>query len=62
MADTALQGLVERIGADHVVRRLGIEAAHERQLFGQGTLVFNVENWKLAPWVVETGLKLASRE
>lgn len=58
MADTALQGLVERIGADHVVRRLGIEAAHEKQLFGQGTLVFNVENWKLAPWVVETALKL----
>ncbi|MGY3694794.1 putative MPP superfamily phosphohydrolase [Bradyrhizobium sp. USDA 3240] len=59
MADTALQGLVERIGADHVVRRLGIEAAHEKQLFGQGTLLFNVENWKLAPWVIETALKLA---
>ncbi|MCA1399704.1 metallophosphoesterase [Bradyrhizobium sp. BRP56] len=58
MADTALQGLVERIGADHVVRRLGIEAAHEKQLFGQGTLVFNVENWKLAPRIIETALKV----
>ena len=58
MADTALQGLVERIGADHVVRRLGLEAAHEKQLIGQGTLVFNVENWRLAPWVVTTALKL----
>ncbi|WP_050383992.1 metallophosphoesterase [Bradyrhizobium pachyrhizi] len=59
MADTALQGLVERIGADHVVRRLGIEAAHEKQVFGQGTLLFNVENWKLAPRIVETALKVA---
>ncbi|MGF6310528.1 putative MPP superfamily phosphohydrolase [Bradyrhizobium sp. i1.8.4] len=58
MADTALQGLVDRIGADHVVHRLGIEAAHEKQLFGQGTLLFNVENWKLAPWTVETALKV----
>ncbi|WP_076864626.1 metallophosphoesterase [Bradyrhizobium mercantei] len=58
MTDTALQGLVERIGADHVVRRLGIEAAHERQLIGQGTLVFNVENWRLAPGIVTTALKL----
>ncbi|WP_431016240.1 metallophosphoesterase [Bradyrhizobium pachyrhizi] len=58
MADTALQGLVERIGADHVVRRLGIEAAHEKQVFGQGTLLFNVENWKLAPRIIETALKV----
>ncbi|MHC2433882.1 putative MPP superfamily phosphohydrolase [Bradyrhizobium sp. USDA 4451] len=59
MADTALQGLIERIGADHVVRRLGIEAAHEKQVFGQGTLLFNVENWKLAPRIVTTALKVA---
>ncbi|MGY4575273.1 metallophosphoesterase [Bradyrhizobium pachyrhizi] len=59
MADTALQGLVKRIGADHVVRRLGIEAAHEKQVFGQGTLLFNVENWKLAPRIIETALKVA---
>ncbi|WP_166299771.1 metallophosphoesterase [Bradyrhizobium sp. 2S1] len=59
MADTALQGLVERIGAHHVVRRLAIEAAHEKQLFGQGTLVFNVENWNLAPRIVTTALRAA---
>lgn len=59
MADTALQGLVERIGSHHVVRRLSIEAAHEKQLFGQGTLVFNVENWNLAPRIVTTALKAA---
>jgi predicted MPP superfamily phosphohydrolase len=59
MADTALQGLIDRIGADHVVRRLGIEAAHEGQLIGQGTLLFNVENLRLAPWLVATALKAA---
>ncbi|QOZ29471.1 metallophosphoesterase [Bradyrhizobium sp. CCBAU 51753] len=57
MTDTALQGLIERIGADHVARRLAIETGHRKQLFGQGTLFFNVENWDIAPWIVETGLK-----
>lgn len=58
MTDTTLQGLIERIGADHVARRLAVETRHERQLFGQGTLLFNVENWNPAPWIVETALKL----
>ena len=59
MADAALQGLIERIGADHVARRLAVEDKRETQLIGQGTLLFNVENWSLAPWLVETALKLA---
>ena len=59
MADTALQELIERIGADHVARRLAVETEHEKQLIGQGTLLFNVENLSLAPWIVETALKLA---
>lgn len=59
MADTALQELIERIGADHVARRLAVETEHEKQLIGQGTLLFNVENLGLAPWIVETALKLA---
>jgi uncharacterized protein len=58
MADAALQGLIERIGADHVARRLAVEDKRETQLIGQGTLLFNVENWSLAPWIVETALKL----
>jgi uncharacterized protein len=57
MTDTELQGLIERIGADHVARRLAVETEHEAQLFGQGTLLFNVENWELAPWIVEAALK-----
>ena len=59
MTDTALKGLIERIGADHVARRLAVETEHEAQLFGQGTLLFNVENWELAPWIVEAALKAA---
>jgi uncharacterized protein len=57
MTDPDLQGLTERIGADHVARRLAVETRHEKQLFGQGTLLFNVENWNPAPWIVETALK-----
>jgi len=57
MIDGELQGLIERIGADHVARRLAVETEHEAQLFGQGTLVFNFENWELAPWIVEGALK-----
>jgi len=59
MVDAALQELIERIGADHVARRLAVEDKRETQLIGQGTLLFNVENWSLAPWLVETSLKLA---
>ena len=54
-----LQILINRIGAEHVERRLEIETQHEAQLFGQGLLLFNMENWRLAPWLVETALKLS---
>ena len=54
-----LQDLINRIGAEHVERRLEIETQHEAQLFGQGLLLFNMENWRLAPWLVETALKLS---
>ena len=60
MAQAAsLHDLINRIGAEHVERRLEIETQHEAQLFGQGLLLFNVENWRLAPWLVETALKLS---
>ncbi len=59
MTDADLEPLIARIGAEHVARRLEIEIDHEAQLFGQGTLVFNLENWRVAPLVVETALKLA---
>src|SRR3954453_21064872 len=52
-----LQRLVSRIGLEHVERRLKIEAEHEAQLFGQGLLYFNLENWRLAPRLITWGLK-----
>src|SRR3954451_4111530 len=55
----ALQNLVNRIGPEHVERRLKIEAEHEAQLFGQGLLFFNLENWRLAPRLITWGLKLS---
>ena len=54
-----LEKLVSRIGSEHVERRLKIEADHEAQLFGQGLLFFNLENWRLAPWLITWGLKFA---
>ena len=59
MTDANLETLIARIGHDHVARRLAVETEHEAQLFGQGTLVFNLENWRVAPLVVDTALKLA---
>jgi predicted MPP superfamily phosphohydrolase len=41
-----------------VERRLKIEAEHEAQLFGQGLIFFNLENWYSAPKIIETALKL----
>src|SRR4051794_5195759 len=52
-----LQRLVSRIGLNMVERRLKIEAEHEAQLFGQGLLFFNLENWRLAPRLITWGLR-----
>ena len=54
-----LQNLVSRIGSEHVERRLKVEAEREAQLFGQGLLFFNLENWRLAPRLITWGLKFA---
>ena len=54
-----MQDLAERIGLEHVERRLKIEVEHEAQLFGQGLILFNLENWYSAPWTIRTALKLA---
>ena len=53
-----MQDLIERIGSEHVERRLKIEVEHEAQLFGQGLIFFNLENWYSAPWIIRTALKL----
>jgi predicted MPP superfamily phosphohydrolase len=54
----ALQSLVDRIGAEHVEQRLKVETEHEAQLFGQGLIIFNLENWYSAPKVIGSALKL----
>jgi uncharacterized protein len=54
-----MQDLIKRIGSEHVERRLKIEAEHEAQLFGQGLIFFNLENWYAAPLIVRSALKLA---
>lgn len=58
MTATDLQDIIKRIGAGHVERRLSIETDHEAQLFGQGLILFNIENWRKAPWIIRNALKL----
>jgi uncharacterized protein len=58
MTTSKLEDLVKRIGAEHVERRLQVEADHEAQLFGQGLIFFNLENWFSAPRVISRALKL----
>jgi predicted MPP superfamily phosphohydrolase len=57
----ALQNLIERIGAEHVERRLKVETEHGTQLFGQGLIFFNLENWYSAPWIIRSALKLTGQ-
>src|ERR1700730_5770997 len=58
MAGSALHDLISRIGAEQVERRLKVEAEHEAQLFGQGLIFFNLENWYSAPWIIKSALRL----
>jgi uncharacterized protein len=53
-----MDNLIKRIGSDHVERRLTLEAEHEAQLFGQGLIFFNLENWYSAPSIIRGALKL----
>lgn len=34
----------------HARKRLGIETDHEVQIFGQGIIIFRVENWYSIPY------------
>jgi predicted MPP superfamily phosphohydrolase len=58
MMTANLQDLINRIGAEHVERRLKTEKEHEAQLFGQGTIFFNLENAFFAPQIIKTALQL----
>jgi uncharacterized protein len=54
-----LHELEKRLGPLHARQRLGIEADHEAQVFGQGLLFFNLENTLFGPAVIEAVLKLS---
>ena len=50
--------LEKRLGRVHAKLRLGIEAEHEAQVFGQGTKLFHIENLRSSDFVITTFLKL----
>ncbi|HEV8466863.1 MAG TPA: hypothetical protein VGQ63_17880, partial [Pseudolabrys sp.] len=51
--------LESRLGRLHAKLRLGIEAEHEAQLFGQGINYFHIENLSSSNFVITSFLKLA---
>ena len=52
------QFLQKRLGRLHAKLRLGIEADHEAQIFGQGINYFHIENLALSHFVIRACLKL----
>jgi uncharacterized protein len=54
-----LHELEKRLGPLHARQRLGIEQDHEAQVFGQGLLIFNLENASPVPAIIEAALKLS---
>jgi predicted MPP superfamily phosphohydrolase len=50
--------LEKRLGRLHARLRLGIEADHEAQIFGQGLNYFHIENWPLAHFAIRACFKL----
>ena len=56
--DQLLSTLEQRLGKLHARQRLGIEADHEAQIFGQGLNFFHIENWYSVHSVIRTTLKL----
>src|SRR6202008_4453670 len=59
-AETSIVGrLEERLGRLHARQRLGIEADHEAQIFGQGLNFFHIENWYSIHSLIRLTLKLA---
>src|SRR6516225_6818029 len=56
--EDVLEALQKRLGPLHAKLRLGIEADHEAQIFGQGINYFHIENLKLSHFVIRACLKL----
>src|SRR5262245_9608523 len=50
--------LERRLGRTHAKLRLGIEAEHEAQVFGQGIKYFHIENLRSSQFVITGLLKL----
>jgi predicted MPP superfamily phosphohydrolase len=59
MHEDILAKLEQRLGRLHARQRLGIEAGHEAQIFGQGLTFFHLENWYSARSIIRTALKLS---
>lgn len=53
-----IRQLERRLGRVHARQRLGIETAHEAQIFGQGLNFFHIENWYSIHSIIRNGLKL----
>ena len=59
MSQDVIELLEKRLGRLHARLRLGIEADHEAQVFGQGINYFHIENLKPSHFIIRTCLKLA---
>jgi hypothetical protein len=58
--ETQIQAALEgRFGRIYARQRVGIETAHEAQIFGQGLNFFHLENWYSAHAVIRLGLRLS---
>src|SRR3569832_424748 len=57
--DKLLLCLEQRLGRLHARQRLGIEADHEAQIFGQGLNFFHIENWYSVHSLIRAVLKLS---
>jgi uncharacterized protein len=56
--DEIARRLEGRLGKIHARQRLGIEKAHEAQVFGQGRTFFHIENFPFSQGLIETVLRL----
>src|SRR5262245_31485232 len=50
--------LESRLGSTHAKLRLGVEAEHDAQVFGQGIKYFHIENLRSSQFVIASLLKL----
>ena len=50
--------LLHRIGKAHLRRRIGVEAEHMADRFGQGRTFFHIENWNAAAIIIKLALQL----